>query len=183
MLDGSYFCFVSLSTIGFGDFVPGDKIYSGQGLELSFIFCSMYLMLGKFYMNTTTHVHYRRRRVISQFRSFLEGNSLRFLIKKKKKERGEMFCVRCYVADQKCTERSYPVWSSRIRTESQKRDSYFFPSPLRAIRLCRAEISARAERRGAKTIVLKGINPSQKKSCNAIVRARYDRIKFVSINA
>lgn len=46
MLDGSYFCFVSLSTIGFGDIVPGDKIYSGQGLDLSFIFCSMYLMLG-----------------------------------------------------------------------------------------------------------------------------------------
>lgn len=46
MLDGSYFCFVSLSTIGFGDIVPGDKIYSGQGLEMSFIFCSMYLMLG-----------------------------------------------------------------------------------------------------------------------------------------
>lgn len=50
MLDGSYFCFVSLSTIGFGDIVPGDKIYSGQGLDLSFIFCSMYLMLGKFYI-------------------------------------------------------------------------------------------------------------------------------------
>ncbi|KOX71129.1 Potassium channel subfamily K member 18 [Melipona quadrifasciata] len=46
MLDGSYFCFVSLSTIGFGDIVPGDKIYSAQGLDLSFIFCSMYLMLG-----------------------------------------------------------------------------------------------------------------------------------------
>lgn len=46
MLDGSYFCFVSLSTIGFGDIVPGDKIYSGQGLDLSFIICSMYLMLG-----------------------------------------------------------------------------------------------------------------------------------------
>ncbi|KAL6432871.1 hypothetical protein ACFW04_006315 [Cataglyphis niger] len=46
MLDGSYFCFVSLSTIGFGDIVPGEKIYSGEGLDLSFIFCSMYLMLG-----------------------------------------------------------------------------------------------------------------------------------------
>ncbi|XP_030754911.1 potassium channel subfamily K member 18 [Sitophilus oryzae] len=49
-LDASYFCFISLSTIGFGDFVPGDKIY-GQGefdeiLELKFVFCSMYLMLG-----------------------------------------------------------------------------------------------------------------------------------------
>jgi len=47
LLDGSYFCFISLSTIGFGDIVPGDKIYYGQGLELSFIFCSMYLMLGE----------------------------------------------------------------------------------------------------------------------------------------
>ncbi|XP_076160410.1 TWiK family of potassium channels protein 18 [Ptiloglossa arizonensis] len=46
MLDGSYFCFVSLSTIGFGDIVPGDKIYAAQGFDLSFIFCSMYLMLG-----------------------------------------------------------------------------------------------------------------------------------------
>ncbi|KAL1502468.1 hypothetical protein ABEB36_007604 [Hypothenemus hampei] len=49
-LDASYFCFISLSTIGFGDFVPGDKIY-GHGkieeiLELKFVFCSMYLMLG-----------------------------------------------------------------------------------------------------------------------------------------
>ncbi|KAL6257321.1 hypothetical protein P5V15_010896 [Pogonomyrmex californicus] len=45
MLDGSYFCFISLSTIGFGDIVPGDEIYSGQ-VDLSFIICSMYLMLG-----------------------------------------------------------------------------------------------------------------------------------------
>lgn len=45
-LDGSYFCFISLSTIGFGDIVPGDKIYKGGGLDVSFIICSMYLMLG-----------------------------------------------------------------------------------------------------------------------------------------
>ncbi|XP_071448627.1 TWiK family of potassium channels protein 7 [Hetaerina americana] len=45
-LDGSYFCFISLSTIGFGDIVPGDRITSGNGVELSFIFCSAYLMLG-----------------------------------------------------------------------------------------------------------------------------------------
>ncbi|XP_044738473.1 TWiK family of potassium channels protein 18 [Chrysoperla carnea] len=46
-LDGSYFCFISLSTIGFGDIVPGDKIVrNSQGIELSFIFCSMYLYLG-----------------------------------------------------------------------------------------------------------------------------------------
>lgn len=51
-MDSSYFCFISLSTIGFGDLVPGDKIY-GKGndfysevFELSFVFCSIYLMLG-----------------------------------------------------------------------------------------------------------------------------------------
>ncbi|XP_077299572.1 potassium two pore domain channel sandman isoform X2 [Arctopsyche grandis] len=45
-IDGSYFCFISLSSIGFGDIVPGDKIYAAKEIDLSFIFCSMYLMLG-----------------------------------------------------------------------------------------------------------------------------------------
>lgn len=61
MLDGSYFCFVSLSTIGFGDIVPGDKIYAAQGLDLSFIFCSMYLMLGEC---RPTSQFYRFRRLM-----------------------------------------------------------------------------------------------------------------------
>ena len=49
ILDGSYFCFISLSTIGFGDLVPGDKIYSNTSMldvQMSFIFCAVYLMLG-----------------------------------------------------------------------------------------------------------------------------------------
>lgn len=45
-LDGSYFCFISLSTIGFGDIVPGDQLYEEGALDLRFIFCSMYLMVG-----------------------------------------------------------------------------------------------------------------------------------------
>ncbi len=47
-LDGSYFCFISLSTTGFGDLVPGDSLITsaGGGVELSLIFCSMYLIIG-----------------------------------------------------------------------------------------------------------------------------------------
>ncbi|XP_026740320.1 potassium channel subfamily K member 15 [Trichoplusia ni] len=44
-LDGSYFCFISLSSIGFGDFVPGERVYTAR-IETSFIVCSLYLMLG-----------------------------------------------------------------------------------------------------------------------------------------
>ena len=43
-MDGSYFCFISLSTIGFGDIVP--KTNGDLDLEFNFIFCSVYLMLG-----------------------------------------------------------------------------------------------------------------------------------------
>uniref|UniRef100_A0A1B6DH55 Potassium channel domain-containing protein n=1 Tax=Clastoptera arizonana TaxID=38151 RepID=A0A1B6DH55_9HEMI len=48
LLDGSYFCFISLSTIGFGDIVPNDNAQiEGIGdVGTKFIFCSMYLMLG-----------------------------------------------------------------------------------------------------------------------------------------
>lgn len=44
-VDCAYFCFISLSSIGFGDFVPGERIYTAK-IETSFILCSMYLMLG-----------------------------------------------------------------------------------------------------------------------------------------
>lgn len=48
MLDGSYFCFISLSSIGFGDIVPGFQI-TGKGdsiVELSSALCAIYLLLG-----------------------------------------------------------------------------------------------------------------------------------------
>lgn len=45
-LDASYFCFISLSTIGFGDIVPNNEHDTSFKGELNFIFCSMYLMLG-----------------------------------------------------------------------------------------------------------------------------------------
>ncbi|CAG7709890.1 unnamed protein product [Allacma fusca] len=51
VLDASYFCFISLSTIGFGDLVPGTSfVQTGDGIRdaihLSFIFCALYLLLG-----------------------------------------------------------------------------------------------------------------------------------------
>ena len=45
-LEGSYFCFVTLSTIGFGDLVPGQSI---EGSEQKLAICSIYLLTGRWY--------------------------------------------------------------------------------------------------------------------------------------
>ncbi|XP_022700770.1 uncharacterized protein LOC111267064 isoform X2 [Varroa jacobsoni] len=42
-LEGAYFCFVTLSTIGFGDFVPG---VSDTGSQEKLVICSLYLLAG-----------------------------------------------------------------------------------------------------------------------------------------
>ncbi|KAG5673420.1 hypothetical protein PVAND_003469 [Polypedilum vanderplanki] len=58
LLDSSYFCFISLSSIGLGDFSPAmalkiepkegqdEKDVGIRNVDLSFIFCSVYLLLG-----------------------------------------------------------------------------------------------------------------------------------------
>lgn len=46
LLDGSYFCFVTLSTIGFGDLVPGDNTIHETGSEGKLALCSLYLLVG-----------------------------------------------------------------------------------------------------------------------------------------
>ncbi|XP_013776127.1 TWiK family of potassium channels protein 18-like, partial [Limulus polyphemus] len=46
-LDGAYFCFVTLSTIGFGDLVPGDTVVSDTpGSQEKLVICSLYLLGG-----------------------------------------------------------------------------------------------------------------------------------------
>ncbi|CAF5178727.1 unnamed protein product [Rotaria magnacalcarata] len=44
-LDGAYFCFVTLATIGLGDLVPGKYIESTQ-VEGKQIICALYVLLG-----------------------------------------------------------------------------------------------------------------------------------------
>lgn len=45
IFEGAYFCFITLSTIGFGDFVPGfsDKAWDNQVKQIA---CSLYLLIG-----------------------------------------------------------------------------------------------------------------------------------------
>lgn len=52
-LDGFYFCFITLSTIGFGDILPGDAVDEDKSeaslggiVNVQFIFCSLYILLG-----------------------------------------------------------------------------------------------------------------------------------------
>jgi Ion channel len=45
LLIGSYFCFITLSTIGFGDYVPGTSLDSSAETA-KLVLCSMYLVVG-----------------------------------------------------------------------------------------------------------------------------------------
>lgn len=64
-MDGSYFCFVSLVTIGFGDLVPGQTLGSGdegnvQRVDGQLIFCSIYILFGMALMSMCFHLTQHR---------------------------------------------------------------------------------------------------------------------------
>lgn len=44
-VESSYFCFITLSTIGFGDYVPGMSFNEGESQE-KLLCCAVYLLLG-----------------------------------------------------------------------------------------------------------------------------------------
>ncbi|XP_050525597.1 uncharacterized protein LOC126896679 isoform X2 [Daktulosphaira vitifoliae] len=45
--DSAYFCFITLTTIGFGDFVPAQRVMNkGEDTKLRIWFCSLYLLFG-----------------------------------------------------------------------------------------------------------------------------------------
>jgi hypothetical protein len=44
-LIGSYFCFITLTTIGFGDYVPGSTVNSWDNQE-KLVLCALYLIIG-----------------------------------------------------------------------------------------------------------------------------------------
>ncbi len=46
-LDASYFCFVTISTIGFGDMVPGSANFENSEDQYKMIFSAIYMMFGK----------------------------------------------------------------------------------------------------------------------------------------
>lgn len=48
LLEGSYFCFTSLSTVGFGDLYPGQHAsqISAQAEEIALCVCSVYILIG-----------------------------------------------------------------------------------------------------------------------------------------
>lgn len=43
-MDSAYFCFITLTTIGFGDFVPAQGVKDNS--EISIALCSLYLLFG-----------------------------------------------------------------------------------------------------------------------------------------
>lgn len=44
--EGAYFCFVTLTTIGFGDYVPGLDSYGEENSNKEQVFCAIYVLVG-----------------------------------------------------------------------------------------------------------------------------------------
>jgi hypothetical protein len=56
ILDGAYFCFITFTTIGFGDFVPGKRTFETKHGVIAL--CCIYLLLGKFFVKCLNYFQY-----------------------------------------------------------------------------------------------------------------------------
>ena len=82
ILDGAYFCFTSLMTIGFGDFVPGnsyiynvaDSTMSEQEANAKIVLGAVYLLLGMAVMSMC--INLVQEEIVSQVRLFARSLGL-----------------------------------------------------------------------------------------------------------
>lgn len=82
ILDGAYFCFTSLMTIGFGDFVPGnsyiynvaDSSMSEQEANAKIVLGAVYLLLGMAVMSMC--INLVQEEIVSQVRLFARSLGL-----------------------------------------------------------------------------------------------------------
>ena len=82
ILDGAYFCFTSLMTIGFGDFVPGnsyiynvaDSSMSEQEANAKIVLGAIYLLLGMAVMSMC--INLVQEEIVSQVRLFARSLGL-----------------------------------------------------------------------------------------------------------
>ena len=59
ILDGAYFCFITFTTIGFGDFVPGRNSLANEDGKV--FLCAVYLLFGNLILTNVNFLLYLKK--------------------------------------------------------------------------------------------------------------------------